>query len=336
MTTTARRVHLVARPTGLPDDSTWSVRETELAPPAEGQVLVRTTHLSLDPAMRGWLNDVRSYVPPVGVGEVMRAFGVGTVLESRHDGITVGDTVTGTLGAADHAVLPGDQLTVVDLAVAPATTWLGALGMPGMTAWFGLFDVARARPGDTVLVSGAAGAVGSVVGQLAKAHGCRVIGIAGGPEKTRWLTEELGFDAAIDYREGSLHRAVRAVAPEGVDVYFDNVGGETLDAALRVLRRGARIAICGAISTYNATEPAPGPAHYMSLLVNRASMAGFLVFDYEDRYTEAVEGISAMLRAGTLTAREHVVSGGVDAFGDTLLMLFSGGNTGKLVLELSA
>ena len=185
-----------------------------------------------------------------------------------------------------------------------------------------------------MLVSGAAGAVGSVVGQLAKAHGCRVIGVAGGPEKTRWLTEELGFDAAIDYREGAVHRAVRAIAPEGVDVYFDNVGGEVLDSALRTLRRGARIALCGAISTYNATEPAPGPAHYMSLLVNRASMTGFVVFDYEDRYPEAIADLSARLRDGSLVARETVVRGGVDAFGDTLLMLFDGGNTGKLVLEL--
>nr|WP_254450857.1 NADP-dependent oxidoreductase [Aeromicrobium stalagmiti] len=325
---------MAARPFGLPDDSTWAIEETELPAPSDGEVLVRVTHLSLDPAMRGWLNDVRSYVPPVAVGEVMRAFGAAVVVESRDPAFAPGDAVTGILGVTDHAVLPGDQLTAIDLDVAPATTWLGALGMPGMTAWFGLFDVARAKPGDTVLVSGAAGAVGSVVGQLAKAHGCRVIGIAGGPEKGRWLTDELGFDAVVDYREGAVHRGVRAVAPEGIDVYFDNVGGEMLDSALRVLRLGARIAICGAISTYNATEPPPGPAHYMSLLVNRASMAGFLVFDYEDRYGEAVDGIRAMLDAGTLVAREHVVAGGVDAFGDTLLMLFSGGNTGKLVLEL--
>jgi NADPH-dependent curcumin reductase CurA len=334
MTVTARRVHLAARPSGLPDASTWSIRDAELPGPGEGEVLVRVTHLSLDPAMRGWLNDVRSYVPPVGVDEVMRAFGAAVVLESRDPAFAPGDAVTGILGVADHAVLPGDQLTAIDLDVAPATTWLGALGMPGMTAWFGLFDVARAKPGDTVLVSGAAGAVGSVVGQLAKAHGCRVIGIAGGPDKSRWLTEELGFDDVIDYRAGSVHRAVRAVAPEGVDVYFDNVGGPMLDSALRVIRLGARIAICGAISTYNATEPPPGPAHYMSLLVNRASMAGFLVFDYEERYPEAVEGIRARIDDGSLVAREHVVTGGVDAFGDTLLMLFSGGNTGKLVLAV--
>jgi NADPH-dependent curcumin reductase CurA len=334
VTTTARRVHLAARPVGLPTESTWSVEETELAAPLEGQVLAEVTHLSLDPAMRGWLNDVRSYVPPVGVGEVMRAFGAARVVESRHPHFSAGDAVTGILGVTTHAVLPGEQLTRIDLDIAPAPTWLGALGMPGMTAWFGLFDVAKAQPGDTVLVSGAAGAVGSVVGQLARAHGCRVIGIAGGPDKCAWLTEELGFDAAIDYREGPVHLGVRAVAPEGVDVYFDNVGGEMLDSALRVLRRGARIAICGAISTYNDTEPAPGPAHYMSLLVNRASMAGFLVFDFEDRYPEAIADIRTKLDDGALIAREHVVEGGVDSFGDALLMLFSGANTGKLVLAV--
>lgn len=334
MSVTARQVRLATRPVGLPTADTWDVVDAALPDLQDGEVLVQVTHLSLDPAMRGWLDDVRSYVPPVAVGEVMRAFGVGTVLASRSPEHAVGDAVSGITGVADHAVVRGRDLSPVDLAVADAPTWLGALSMPGLTAWFGLFDVARAQPGETVLVSGAAGAVGSVVGQLAKAHGCRVIGIAGGPEKTRWLTEELGFDAAIDYREGAVHRAVRAVAPDGVDVYFDNVGGEVLDAALRTLRRGARVAICGAISTYNATEPAPGPAHYMSLLVNRASMTGFVVFDYEDRYPEAVADLSGRLRDGTLVARETVVEGGVDAFGDTLLMLFTGANTGKLVLAL--
>lgn len=190
MSVTARQVRLAQRPVGLPDESTWSVVDHELPDLADGEVLVQVTHLSLDPAMRGWLNDVRSYVPPVGIGEVMRAFGIATVLESQHPGFAAGDAVSGTVGAATHAVVPGDALAKIDLDRAPATTWLGALGMPGMTAWFGLFDVARAKPGDTVLVSGAAGAVGSVVGQLAKAHGCRVIGIAGGPDKCSWLTDE--------------------------------------------------------------------------------------------------------------------------------------------------
>ncbi|MGJ9424018.1 NADP-dependent oxidoreductase [Aeromicrobium sp. CF3.5] len=334
MSVIARRVHLAQRPIDLPDGSTWSVRDSELESPVDGEVLVKVTHLSLDPAMRGWLNDVRSYVPPVAIDAVMRASGVGTVLESRHPDFNVGDSVTGLTGIADHAVLRGEHLTHIDLSVAEPATWLGALGMPGMTAWFGLFDVAAAKAGETVVVSGAAGAVGSVVGQLAKARGCHVIGIAGGPDKCAWLTDELGFDAAIDYKQGPVHRGLRDMAPDGIDVYFDNVGGEMLDSALRALRLGARIAICGAISTYNATEPVPGPAHYMSLLVNRATMSGFLVFDYEDRYAEAVDGITALMADGSLVAREQVVQGHVDDFGDTLLMLFSGANTGKLVLAL--
>jgi NADPH-dependent curcumin reductase CurA len=335
MTTIARQVRLASRPVGLPQESTWRLTEQELPGLEEGEVLVRVTHISLDPAMRGWLNDARSYAPPVALDAVMRAIGVGTVAESRHKSFAVGDAVTGMVGVADHAVLPGERLQRVDLGRAPAPTWLGALGMPGMTAWFGLFDVAAAKPGETVLVSGAAGAVGSVAGQLAKSHGCRVVGIAGGAEKTRWLVEELGFDEAVDYKAGGIHRALRAALPDGLDVYFDNVGGEILDSALRLLRMKARIAICGGISAYNATEPVPGPAHYMSLLVNRARMEGFLVSDYAARFPEATADMLARIEAGTLVAREHVVAGPLEAFNDTFLMLFSGANTGKLVLELT-
>lgn len=336
MTTIARQVRLASRPVGLPDRSTWHLTEQELPAVEAGEVLVRVTHLSLDPAMRGWLNDARSYAPPVAVGAVMRAIGVGTVVESRNAAFSAGDAVMGMVGAADHVVLPGDRLQRLDLGRAPAPTWLGALGMPGMTAWFGLFDVAAAKSGETVLVSGAAGAVGSVAGQLAKSQGCRVVGIAGGPEKTRWLTEALGFDDAIDYKAGGVHRALRAALPDGIDVYFDNVGGEILDSALRLLRLKARIAICGGISAYNATEPVPGPAHYMSLLVNRARMEGFLVSDYAERFPEATADMLARIEAGTLVTREHVVSGPLESFHDTFLMLFTGANTGKLVLEVTA
>lgn len=330
-----RSLVLARRPVGLPDPSTWAVVERELPALADGDVLVEVTHVSLDPAMRGWLNDVKSYVPAVGLDEVMRSFSAGRIVESRHADFTAGDLVVGLLGVTEHAVVPGLELTAAPAAVAGPATWLGALGMPGMTAWFGLFDVARAKAGDTVLVSGAAGAVGSMVGQLAKAQGCRVIGVAGGQEKTRWLTDELGFDAAVDYREGNLGKAVRTAAPDGIDVFFDNVGGEVLDAALRSLRLGGRIAICGAISTYNETSLPPGPKHYMSLLVNRGSMTGFVVFDYEDRYPEAVADIRRRIGDGSLLVREHVVKGGLEDFGPTLLMLFSGENRGKLVLELS-
>ncbi len=335
MSVVARQVRLAERPVGMTDARTWQFADVQLPAPAEGEVLLRVTHLSLDPAMRGWLDDVKSYIPPVAVGAVMRALGAGVVEESRHASYQPGDIVTGVVGASTYAVVPGDSLTAADVAIAPVETWLGALGMPGLTAYFGLFDVCRPEPGQTILVSAAAGAVGSVVGQLAKAHGCRVIGIAGGEAKCRWLTEELGFDESIDYRgEVSLSKALAAAAPQGIDMYFDNVGGETLDLALRRLRRNARVAICGAIGEYNAVEPPPGPAHYLSLLVNRASMAGFLVFDYQDRFPDAIADLAGRLRNGSLVARETVVPGGLDRFPETFNMLFSGGNTGKLVLAL--
>lgn len=330
----ARRIVLAERPQGSPSADTWALDDTPLRELGDGEVVVRVSYVSIDPAMRGWINDVRSYMPPVGLGETMRAFGTAEVLQSRHPRFAPGDKVTGMVGVTDHSILRGEELQHIDLAVAPAPTWLGALGLTGMTAWFGLFDVARPRPGDVVLVSGAAGAVGSIVGQLAKAHGCHVIGVAGGPEKTRWLTDELGFDAAIDYREGHLRRAIRTLAPTGIDVYFDNVGGELLDVALRSLRKGARIAICGAISTYNAVDPPPGPASYMALLVHSASMTGFLAYDFEERFPEAVEGISRRRNDGSIVVREHIVTGGVDAFHEAFTLLFNGGNTGKLVLEL--
>lgn len=329
-----RQVRLAARPVGLPGPDTWDLVEAEVPEPRDGQLVVKNAYVSLDPAMRGWLNDVRSYVPPVEIGAVMRAHAVGHVVASAHPEYAVGDPVSGMFGVREYAVSDGRGVVRVDPGLAPLPTWLGALGMPGMTAYFGLFDVGRAQEGDVVVVSGAAGAVGSIVGQLAKHRGCTVIGIAGGPEKCAWLTEELGFDAAIDYKAERVGRRLRDVAPDGIDVYFDNVGGDILDDALARLRLGARVVICGAISGYNATAPVPGPARYLSLLVNRASMAGFIVFDYEDRYAEAAEAISELLRAGTLVAREDVVPGGIEAFGETLLMLFRGANTGKLVLEL--
>lgn len=334
MTVVARAVHLAERPVGFPTDATWSVQTRALAPVEDGEVLVKPTHLSIDPAMRGWVREAPTYTPPLAIGDVMHAFGIATVLESRHPRFRPGDTVNGLLGVTDHANVRGDALTLVDLSVAPAPTWLGALGLTGITAWFGLFDVAKVQPGETVLISGAAGAVGSVAGQLAKAHGCHVIGIAGGQQKTRWLTDDLGFDAAIDYKNGDVYEQVRAVAGQGVDCYFDNVGGDTLNAALAVLRRGARVVISGAISSYNSTDPVVGPSNYLSLLRNRASMAGFLVFDYEDRFPEAVDGLSAAMGEGRLVSHEHVVTGGVDRFSEALLMLYAGLNTGKLVLEM--
>lgn len=333
MRTTTRQVRLAQRPQGFPDEHTWEVVDEEVPAPEDGQFLVAVDHLSLDPAMRGWLNDVRSYVPPVGIGEVMRAGATGVVTESRHPDFADGDTVMGMFGVTGHALSDGRGVTRIDTSVAAAPTWLGALGMPGMTAWFGLLDVGRLQEGDTVLVSGAAGAVGSVVGQVAKARGCRVIGIAGGPDKCAWL-KEIGFDEAIDYKSGNPLKRLREAAPGGIDVFFDNVGGEILDAGLANLARGARVVICGAISSYNAEKLPEGPRRYMSLLVFRASMTGFVVFDFEDRYPEAVKGIGEMIRTGRLVARETVLEGGMDAFPQALTGLFEGINTGKLVLKV--
>ncbi|MET8776630.1 NADP-dependent oxidoreductase [Nocardia sp. NPDC004654] len=329
-----QQVRLAQRPTGLTTADTWNVTTEETSALSDGQLLVKVDYISLDPAMRGWLNDVRSYVPPVGLGEVMRSLDIATVVESTHPDFAVGDTVSGIFGVTEYAVSDGRDVQRVDLNVAPGPTWLGALGMPGMTAYFGLLEVGKLQAGETVVVSAAAGAVGSVVGQIAKAKGAHVIGIAGGPEKCRMLTEELGFDAAIDYRNESVLSRLREGAPKGIDIYFDNVGGEILDAALANLRRGARVVLCGAISAYNDETLAPGPSRYMSLLVFRASMTGFVVFDYADRYGEAVQQIAQWLAEGKLKSHEHVVEGGVARFGETLNMLFTGANNGKLVLAI--
>jgi NADPH-dependent curcumin reductase len=328
------QVRLAARPVGLPKPTDWDHTEEPVAEPEDGEVLVKVRYLSLDPAMRGWMSDARSYMPPVGIGEVMRAAGVGEVVASRHPAIAEGDVVTGITGVQEYATLGGDGLTKVDPRLAPLPVYLGALGLTGLTAYFGLLTVGRAREGDTVVVSGAAGAVGGVAGQIAKIKGCRAVGIAGGPEKCRHVVEDLGFDACIDYKAENVARALRQHCPDGVDVYFDNVGGEILDAALAALARHARVVLCGAISQYNATDGMRGPANYMSLLVNRATMTGFLVFDYADRYAEAAQEMAGWLASGRLKTFEDIASGGVRAFPETLLRLFRGENTGKLVLEL--
>jgi NADPH-dependent curcumin reductase CurA len=329
------QVRLAARPYGLPKPGDWEMTEEPVTDPGEGEVLIRIDYLSLDPAMRGWMNEGRSYVPPVGLGEVMRAGGAGEVIASRHPGIAAGDHVTGITGVQEYATLPGDGVIKVDLDLAPLPVYLGTLGMPGLTAYFGLLEIGRPREGDTVVVSGAAGAVGGVVGQIAKIKGCRVVGIAGGEEKCSHVLETLGFDATIDYKSEIVVKELRRHCPDGIDVYFDNVGGEILDAALANLTRHARVVICGAISQYNATEAMQGPANYMSLLVNRASMTGFLVFDYADRYAQAAREMAGWMAEGRLKTFEDVATGGVSNFHDTLLRLFRGENTGKLVLQVS-
>jgi NADPH-dependent curcumin reductase CurA len=332
-----RQVRLAARPSGLPQQSDWDIVEEPLPTPGAGELAVAISHVSLDPAMRGWMNAGASYIDPVEIGDVMRAGAVGRVIASEHPGFAVGEHVYSDFGVQEYALSDGRGVIKVDPSLAPLPRYLGTLGMTGMTAYFGLFDVAKMREGETVVVSGAAGAVGSAAGQMAKIKGAgRVIGIAGGEEKCRWLVEELGFDAAIDYKREDVRRALRAAAPDGVDVYFDNVGGEILDAVLTRLARGARVVICGAVSQYNSTEGVRGPSNYLSLLVARASMIGMVVFDYAPRFGEAAAEIAGWMREGRLISREHVVDGGVSAFPDTLLKLFTGENVGKLVLRVGS
>jgi NADPH-dependent curcumin reductase len=333
--TTSRQLRLAARPVGEVKASDFELVEEPLAALGENEFLVETTHLSIDPAMRGWLNAGRSYIPPVEIGEVMRALALARVTDSRHPRFEAGDLVTGVFGVQSHAVSDGSGVQKLDpsAGVAP-TTYLGVLGITGLTAYFGLLDVGRLTEGDTVVISGAAGAVGTVAGQIAKLKGARVIGIAGGGAKTA-LLQELGFDVAIDYKGGNLARELREATPDHVDVFFDNVGGEILDLTLTRLNRGARVVICGAISQYNNLESARGPANYMMLLVARASMTGFVVFDYASRYAEASAEMARWAAEGRLRSVEDLVPGAIEDFPETLLRLFRGENTGKLVLELS-
>jgi NADPH-dependent curcumin reductase len=328
------QIRLGARPVGLPKRSDWQFTETPIPEPRDGEVLTRVLYLSLDPAMRGWMNEGKSYIAPVGIGDVMRALGVGKVVASKHPKFAAGDYASGGFGVQDYAALDGAQLTKVEPKLAPLPKFLNPLGMTGMTAYFGLLDVGAPKEGDTVVVSAASGAVGATVGQIAKIKSCRAVGIAGGAAKCRYIVDELGFDAAIDYKADDVRKSLRAHCPNGVNVYFDNVGGDILDTVLTQLARHARVVICGAISQYNNTTPIKGPSNYMSLLVNRARMEGMVVFDYASRYPNAVHDIAGWMTAGKLKSREDVVEG-LENFPETLLKLFSGENFGKLVLRVA-
>ncbi|QDL52806.1 NADP-dependent oxidoreductase [Rhodoferax aquaticus] len=330
-----RQFKLAARPAGAVKATDWNRTEEAVRAPAEGEVQIQNLYLSLDPAMRGWMNESKaSYIPPVGINEVMRAIAVGKVTASNNPKFAVGDHVTGLLGVQDFAYSSGQGLTKIDPKLAPLPLYLGTLGMPGLTAYFGLLEVGQPKAGDTVVVSGAAGAVGSVVGQIAKIKGARVVGIAGGADKCRYLVEELGFDAAIDYKTENVAEALKTHCPDGVNVYFDNVGGDILDAVLTRLARGARIVICGAISQYNNTTPVKGPANYLSLLVQRATMTGIVVSDYYDRAAEAAMVMAGWIQSGKLKTREDIVDG-LDNFPKAFDMLFTGANNGKLVLKVA-
>ncbi len=330
-----RQYRLGARPSGLPKDSDWDVTEESVPSPADGEFAVKLRYISLDPAMRGWMNDRRSYLPPVAIGEVMRAGGAGEVVESRHERFSAGDHVVGTFGVQRYAISDGRGVMKVDPAIAPLPVFLGALGMPGLTAYFGLLDIGEAKEGQTVVVSAAAGAVGQVAGQIAKIKGCRVVGIAGGAEKCAYIRDELGFDAAIDYKADDVRIRLRETCPDRINVYFDNVGGDILDAVLAWLARRARIVICGAVSQYNRDGPMQGPSNYMTLLVDRARMEGFLVFDFAQRYPEAISEMVRWRAEGRLKSREDVVPD-LDSFPEALRRLFRGENFGKLVLEVES
>ena len=332
------QVRLAARPVGMTTRDNWQFTTEAVNQPVEGGILVQVLYLSLDPAMRGWMNEGKSYIAPVQIGEVMRAGGIGKVIASRHPGFAVDDLVSASLGVQQYRAFSPDELqrgvAKIDTRLGTPTQWLNVLGMPGMTGYFGLMDIGQPKPGDVLVVSGAAGAVGQTVGQLAKIKGCRVVGIAGGPAKCDWVVRELGFDACIDYKRGDVGEGLQRHCPDGVDIYFDNVGGQILDSVLARLRLHARVIICGAISQYNAASAVQGPKNYLSLLVNRARMQGMVVFDYADRYPTAIAELAGYLQDGRMKSREDVVAG-LDTFPESLAKLFTGANFGKLVLQVA-
>jgi NADPH-dependent curcumin reductase CurA len=329
-----RQITLAARPTGFPKESDFRLVESPVAVPGPGQFLVRTIYLSVDPYMRGRMNDRPSYAPPVGLGEVMTGGIVGQVVQSKHAKFPEGTYVEGRLGWQDFAVSDGAGVRVVDPKIAPLSAYLGVLGMPGLTAYFGLLDIGQPKPGETVLVSGAAGAVGSAAGQIARLQGCRVVGVAGTDEKVRHVTEDLGFDSAFNYRGVENYVAkLQEVCPAGIDVYFDNVGGDLTDAAFQVMNVHARVAVCGQISQYNLDKPEPGPRLLWKLIEKRARVQGFLVLDYAARYKEGAAQLADWLRSGKLQYRETIVRG-LENAPRAFLGLLQGQNIGKQIVEV--
>lgn len=329
-----RRVVLVRRPPAEPAESDFRIEEVAMPEPAAREVLVRVIYLSLDPYQRGRMRDAASYSPPVGLGEVMTGGTVGEVVKSNHPDFAVGDIVEDRLGWQEYAIGRGPSLRKVDPKMGSISTANGVLGMPGMTAYFGLLEVGRPKPGETVVVSAASGAVGQSVGQIAKLMGCRAVGIAGGPIKCAFVKDTLGFDACIDYKaEKDLDAAVRAACPNGVDVYFDNVGGVVSDAVLRNLNFFARVSLCGSISQYNATSPEMGPRLMGTFVGKRVSMRGFIVWDFNDRYEPARRQMAEWIRSGKLKFREDIVEG-IDKAPRAFIGLLRGENFGKLLVKL--
>lgn len=332
MPSATRQIHLSARPSGLPGPEHFVTRDVELADPAPGEVLVRNTVLSVDPYMRGRMNDVKSYVPPFALDAPLEGGAVGVVERSASDDLQPGDTVLHMAGWREHAILPAAQARRLDVSQVPASAYLGVLGMPGLTAYVGLTRIAEVHEGDTVFVSGAAGAVGSLAGQIARKLGAgKVIGSAGSPEKVAWLVDELGYDAAFDYHDGPV---AKQLAPHGpVDVYFDNVGGDHLEGALFHMADFGRIAACGAIADYNAEAPVPGPRNLMMVISRRLTLRGFVVSDHGTAAPDFYRDAGAWLAAGELSYRETYVDG-LDQMLDAFRGLYSGANTGKMLVRL--
>ncbi len=332
MPVVSREVCLVARPHGVPDEDLFELAEVTIADPEEGQVLIRNAFLSVDPYMRGRMNDMRSYVAPYALGEAMTGGAVGRVVESRNDRWPEGSWVVHQLGWREWALSDGHGLLRVDPSLAPVSTALGVLGMPGFTGWYGLTELGQPAQGETVFVSGAAGAVGSVAGQVAKLLGCRVIGSAGSPEKLEWL-REIGFDEAFSYRERPVHESLREVAPDGIDIYYDNVGGDHLEAAISSMNKFGRIVACGAISRYNDTEPAPGPRNLFMLFTKRLTARGFIISDHWDRIGDFLTVMGPWVAEGKVAYRETVVDG-IDHAPRAFLGLLAGENIGKMLVKV--
>jgi len=333
MTERNRKVLLASRPQGAVTEQNFRIVDAPLPEPAAGEVLVKNEWLSLDPYMRGRMSDAKSYVPPAQLDCVMVGQTVGEVIDSRDPTIDVGDKVLTQLGWQSHGIAKAADVTRVDARRVPASCYLGILGMPGVTAWFGLFEIGQPKAGETVLVSAASGAVGSVVGQLAKIHGCRAVGIAGGKAKCDYVVNELGFDACVDHRAGNLYDDLRGACPDGVDVDFENVGGVVLDAALRVMNRHSRVVICGLIAEYSAKEPY-GYRGLRSVLVNRIRMQGMIIFDWKDRYGEALPTLTSYVADGKLKYRESIVEG-LDNAPRALIALLKGENFGKQLVRIA-
>jgi len=330
-----RRFLLAERPTGPIDENTYDLVREEVPAIGEGEALVKVKWISIDPTNRTWIGETPTYLPPVAIGEVMRGLGLGEVIESKNENYPVGALVNGLTGWQDYTVVSDAMpLMVVPAGIdAPPSSLLGILGMTGCTAYFGMTEIGEPREGETVVVSAAAGAVGSVAGQIAKLKGARVVGIAGGPEKCAWLTDDLGFDAAVDYKADDWRAQLKAATPDGIDVDFENVGGEIMEAVFARMNKDGRIVLCGLISGYNETELPPGPRTFGNLLIQRVKLQGFIILDYYPRFGEAIRQLSEWMGQGKLRSEETVVEG-FEKLPDALNMLFAGENTGKLVVKI--